>query len=101
LKTNVTRESIITDGKAYILSFITSLPGRELQADYDTGTDAPPARMVAAIRPNRCHDDCMVLDDVNFNLANCRPVKLEYLELTVRRREVEEVLVVARRAPAC
>jgi hypothetical protein len=28
-------------------------------------------------------------------------VKLEYLELTVRRREVGEVLVVAGRAPAC
>jgi hypothetical protein len=30
-----------------------------------------------------------------------RKVQFEYLELTVRRREVEEVLVVAGRAPAC
>jgi hypothetical protein len=34
-------------------------------------------------------------------IQSCHVLQLEYLELTVRRREVGEVRVVAGRAPAC
>jgi hypothetical protein len=39
--------------------------------------------------------------DVNVWRVLGKRLQLEYLELTVRRREVGEVLVVAGRAPAC